>query len=187
MTPRAGREATRILILSGLVLAGPSVEGAGLDVFGGYSYARVSGPYSRFEPSRTDVQGFEASIGLNLGSHVALVADTSVGFGRREGADLRRTYLLGGPRLSARTGRLVFFLQALGGAAWTRESVTVVDLTLAKSAAKAAVLAGGGFDVWITRRFAIRGQADFLLTREADGTRTRSPRLGAGLVFGRRR
>jgi len=152
-----------------------------VELFGGYSYASGSGDQPQLEPSE-NLQGFEASLAWNLGRHLGLVADTSAHFGDLDGVDFTRWFFLAGPRVSFRGGRIDFFIHVLAGAVRTKESLTVLDIRLAESTTNFGGAAGGGIDVRLSDRWAVRLQGDLTLARSEGGSAT-DPRSAAGLVF----
>lgn len=151
------------------------------ELFAGYGYARGGGDDPELEPAR-NLHGFEAALAWNLGAHLGLVADVNGHFGDLDGADLSRWSLLAGPRLSFRPGFLSFFVHALAGAVRTRESLTVVDVTFSESTTDFGAAAGGGIDVRLSDRWAVRAQGELTLLRVGDAS-VRNPRAAAGLVF----
>jgi hypothetical protein len=182
---REGRLRSLCFALVVAALTGPasawSSDVSRVELFGGYSYARGGGDEPALEPSRS-LQGFETSVAWNLGKHLGLVADASGHFGDLDGVDLSRWCFLAGPRVSFRRARVALFVHVLAGAVRTRESLTVLDITLAESATDPGAALGGGADVRLGDRWAVRLQGDLVLARMGDETST-SPRAAAGLVF----
>jgi hypothetical protein len=152
-----------------------------VELFGGYSYARGGGDEPQLEPSR-NLQGFEASLAWNLGRHLGLVADTSAHFGDLDGVDLTRWFFLAGPRFSFSREPVGFFVHVLAGAVRTKESLTVLDITLAESATNLGGAAGGGIDVRLSDHWALHLQGDLTVARSRGQTAS-DPRSAAGLVF----
>jgi len=169
-----------LLIAALAAPASAAAEAGRLELFAGYGLARFGGDERALEPPRS-FHGFEASAGWRLGSRVGLVADAAGHFGDLDGARLRRWSLLAGPRLSLRPASLALFVHALGGAVRTRESLTLVDLTLAESTTDPGAAFGGGIDLGRGRRLRLRVQGDLILVKTDDEI-VRSPRLAAGVV-----
>jgi opacity protein-like surface antigen len=64
----------------------------------------------------------------------------------------------------------------------SRAGITVVGVDITESRTDFAMALGGGLDVRISDRWAIRAQADYALIR-ADGSTEKEPRFSAGVVF----
>jgi opacity protein-like surface antigen len=182
---RKASRAGRTLALLIAALAGPSRAGAAevpkAELFAGYGYWWGGGDDPEFEETAS-LHGFQVSFAWSLGAHLGLVADASGHFGDLDGVELSRWSLLAGPRLSFRTGALGFFVHALAGAVRTRESLTVVDVTFSESATDFGGAAGGGVDLRLAERWALRAQGELTLLSLEDATVT-NPRAAAGLVF----
>jgi outer membrane immunogenic protein len=102
------------------------------------------------------------------------------------GADLTLTSYLAGPRYTwTHAGRFAPFAQVLVGAAHAGGALSPGSSGLPGSANAFAMTAGGGVDVGITRRFALRAfEADYYLTRFDNGVNDHQNnlRIGIGLV-----
>jgi hypothetical protein len=174
-----------MLALLAAALVGPSPAGAAdvpkAELFAGYGYWWGGGDDPEFEET-ANLHGFQVSFAWNIGAHLGLVADVSGHFGDLDGVDLSRWSVLAGPRLSFRTGLLGFFVHALAGAVRTQESLTVVDVTFSESATDFGGAAGGGIDLPLGARWALRVQGELTLLSLEDATVT-NPRAAAGLVF----
>ena len=146
-----------------------------VDVFGGYSYQRLNSASG----SGTNLNGWAAEAQTNIKSSFALVAAFSGAYGSQLGADLQLYTFLAGPRLIYRKGRANIFAHALlGGANLNATAGGVGD-----NSSGFATALGGGVDVHLTHRAAVRlFQTDYLLTRIAGNTQNNF-RLSAGLVF----
>lgn len=160
----------------GIVPHGGS-EGLGiprLEIFGAFSIT-VPAPAWQL-PSNTRGGGIDGSASFNLSQWFAAEGDFgwSTASANVSGVSLldRGTLFSGGPRATYRQGRLAVFAHALFGANRLTVTFSVPGLSLlgvpvpGKSitdTAMAAVL-GGGADIEIRPRLALRSQVDFLPT-----------------------
>jgi outer membrane protein OmpA-like peptidoglycan-associated protein len=172
-----------------------------VELFGGYSFWRAV-PFSAGNRIAW-MHGGSASVAYNLNNWLGLVADfggyrvtrfgsggTSTGIVSADGNVF--SYLFG-PRVSFRHDRFTPFVQALFGGANT-SAVTLSGCTVGCASLAAddafAMTAGGGLDLQVNRRFAIRLiQAEYLMTRfpnastnTEDNVTQNNIRLSAGLV-----
>jgi opacity protein-like surface antigen len=189
----------KILILFALfVLVGCSQSARAQDapraeLFGGYSYLRVS-PGSVLEGAGGS--GFTTSLAGNLTRNFGLVAEFSrhsrsldfsdvinqpgAGAG---GIRLRALTYLFGPRLTLRGGNLEPFAHALFGAANGRVEAIGIGIGERASGTAFTFALGGGLDLKVRKTLAIRvGQLDYLRTRTSD-LGLNSVRYSTGLVF----
>lgn len=120
-----------------------------LELFAGYSY--VNNDFSL--TSQGGMQGWNAAADLRISRHLGVAADFS---GLYPNASVH-TYLFG-PQVSFKINRLSPFVHALFGEA----SVNHNGYLTSNSSFSCA--AGGGVDFGLTRRFALRGQVDWLHT-----------------------
>ena len=174
-----------------------------VELFLGYSYIRAVPTLA--EGNRLMwLNGGSASIAFNLNRYLGIVGD----FGGFDDSQIRLstsspavvkdssgnlyTYLFG-PRLSFRGSRLTPFVQALFGGARasdvTLSGCTTGPCTLLPTENQFAMTAGGGLDLRVHHRFAIRiVQAEYLMTRFDDFNTGKSAsqndiRLSSGIVF----
>jgi len=144
------------------------------EVFGGYSYFRInpaSGEGANFN-------GWNAAMQGNISQHFSLVADFSGAY-QDDGASVNIHSFLGGPCITKRLAKASPFVHALFGAAHAQASAFGESV----SETKFAMALGGGLDVKISRRTAVRlVQADYLMTRFGDQTQN-NVRLSFGIVF----
>jgi opacity protein-like surface antigen len=178
-----------------------------VEVFLGYSYLRAVP--SPAEGNRLGwLNGGSASIAFNFNRYLGLVADfgglddtqllfSGTGANPSTTADSSGTVFtyLFGPRLSFRGhDRLTPFGQVLFGGIHASQATlssgcTGVGCTLLPSESKFAMTAGGGLDVKVNHRLAIRIiQAEYLMTNFEDRTTGASAtqndmRLSSGIVF----
>jgi peptidoglycan-associated lipoprotein len=102
------------------------------------------------------------------------------------GQNLTLLTFMGGPRLSFTGHRLVPFGQALFGGAHGSDSYFPTSTSSTSSASSWAFSTGGGLDVNLTRRFAIRAvEAQFMRTAFPNGANNAQNNLmiGAGIVI----
>ncbi len=157
-----------------------------VDVSGGYSYQRLEGE---------GLNGWYATVGGNITSWFGLVGDVNWHYtserippfedfpGGRAKDDVRA--ILGGPRFTFRSGQVAAFAHVKGGVVtshWSFEGFGEGE------SSNAAMELGGGVDVWVLPRLAIRGGVDGRVIFYEDDERDGSFRVHVGLVvgFGRR-
>lgn len=192
------RKALSVAILLALLPLGlraqeqeiPSVE-----LFKGYSYLRADGGKG--------LHGWNMSLALNLNRYnwLGLVFEASGHYGfeplRAPGTDrpfidtdtiIHAHTAMAGPRLSYRKSeRITPFAQALVGIAFSnvgdRVSLPGSSVSFPDLDSSLATAVGGGLDVKLSDRFALRAiHADYLLTRSSDRTLDNA-RVSAGLVI----
>lgn len=146
-----------------------------VELFGGYSYQRLNSTSG----GGTGLNGWAADMQTNVKRSFALATSFSGAYGNQSGADLQLYTFLAGPRLVHRTERANFFVHALlGGARLNASALGVGD-----NSTSFATALGGGVDVKLTRRTAVRVfQTDYLLTRLAGNTQ-HNFRLSSGIVI----
>lgn len=177
-----------------------------VEVFGGYSYLRADLSDDDFfiTGETENLHGFHAQVAGNLNRFFGIAGDVSGhyksldtrDFGgipevRLRSAKASLYTFLGGPQVKARNERATLFAHALFGAARARATVVVEDVipgnnfggTFTDSETKFAFALGGGVDVNVSDRIAIRAvQADYLRTRFGEQTQN-NLRLSVGVVF----
>ncbi len=153
------------------------------EVFGGYSYFRADDSLSF---TGLNLHGWNAAFAGNVSGWFGIAGDVSGHYGSPDVFGVNVPFLdvhahsfLVGPAFSYRSETVTPFAHFLIGT--TRASAGVLGLTYAKNALSAAV--GGGVDIRISDRVAVRAiQADYLMTRFYD-ERQNNLRLSAGIVF----
>jgi len=143
------------------------------EVFGGYSYTRDEGQ---------SLHGGEVSLGLRLTRWIAAEADVSAHYGSDLGVSTSRLFFMAGPRFAYRGGKFAVFTHYLAGGARSRMGITVAGVDIAETRTDFAMAFGGGIDVGLSDRWAVRAQADYTLVR-ADGSTNKEPRFSAGAVY----
>jgi outer membrane immunogenic protein len=120
-----------------------------------------------------------SAVGLVSAQHASNIAGS--------GADLTLTSYLIGPRYTWRkSGRFMPFAQLLLGGAHAAGSLAPDSTGFPGSSNAFAMTAGGGLDVELTKRFAVRAfQADYYLTHFANGINDHQNnlRISVGLVL----
>ncbi|MCA1632766.1 MAG: porin family protein [Acidobacteria bacterium] len=152
------------------------VETPKAELFGGYSYAGEA------------THGWNVSVAGNVNRWLGLVADVS---GQRTSLErdgvserIRTHSFLFGPRFSVRRkGRVTPFVHALFGAAHTDSRATESGLSFHFTDTSFASALGGGLDVRVSPRVAVRAfQAEYVRTQLFGGTQNKG-RIAFGVVF----
>lgn len=160
-----------------LLLAAPAMaaEAAApkVELFGGYSYAK-DGDQS--------LHGGEFSLAVGLTRWIAVEADVSAHRGSELSLSTSRLFFLGGPRFAYRARGFTVFTHYLAGGVRTRAGITVLGVDITESQTDFAMAFGGGIDVRLSDRWAVRAQADYTIIRTG-GSSENEPRLSAGAVY----
>jgi opacity protein-like surface antigen len=143
------------------------------ELFGGYSYTK---------DGEESLHGGEASLALRLTQWIAVEADVSAHYGSELGISTSRLFFLGGPRFAYRSHSVSVFTHYLAGGVRSRAGISVLGVDITEGRTDFAMAFGGGLDVRISDRWAIRAQADYALIR-ADGSTEKEPRFSAGAVY----
>ncbi len=149
----------------------------------------IYGGYSALFTEDITLHGFQASVAGNLNNWFGLVAEFGGAYDTdTQGSGLKvkstvYTYLFG-PRFSRRGGgRVTPFAHALFGGVRGRGEIEGLGMNRVETANGFGMALGGGVDVKLSERFALRViQADYLLTR-VDGETTNNARVSAGVVI----
>lgn len=166
-----------VVLAALLALAAPlaAAEGQGTDLFAGYSFAKID------EVNRN---GANAALGFDLFGPVDGFVDASVHWGSAEGTSRGDVTLMAGPGVRfGKRGGTVFFVRALAGLVKDRASITVLDVDISESSSRLGVLAGGGIDVRVAKKLALRAQGDYLWNDAPEGSTASGFRVSAGLVY----
>jgi Outer membrane protein beta-barrel domain len=186
------RRASWLVVLCGIAAIFPITASAQhaagtasqLDVSVDYSYVRAR---SASGLSSSNLQGGSASVAYNFRGHLGIVGDFG-GYmfgGQPPGLSAQMYTYLFGPRFTFRKNeRFTPFAQALLGGGRLNASTATVQA----GENGFAMALGGGLDITLSHRFAIRAvQAEYLMTRFANSsvvTVTQNNfRVSAGLVF----
>jgi len=196
----------KIVLLCGLLLAlslpAMAQDLPRFDAFGGYSYVRVSIPTSGTSGNITsNLNGGSGAVAFYPSRWWGVVGD----FGGYKLGDLKQgsttlpvdgsvvTYLFG-PRIRFGAEAFTPFAQVLFGGAHIGD-VTTSDSAFCSPASPPcsvissdsafAMTVGGGVDIKVARHFAIRGQAEYLMTKFQDGVNDRqnNARISVGIVI----
>ncbi len=191
----------RTYLLSSLLLVGATVttplaaqvvpaadsHGFHLNAAASYSPAR----FTELSGNSFWVQGGGVQAQARLGDHLGLVADAR-GFHTSDisstGVGLDMITITGGPRytLSFAQRKLSVFGQGLVGEAMAFNGLFPHPPHTVTSASSLALLAGGGVDMRLSRRFAVRAfEAEWMHTQlpNGAGNEQNSILLGAGMVY----
>jgi opacity protein-like surface antigen len=146
-----------------------------VEVFGGYSYGGGT------------AHGWNGSIAGNVNRWFGIVADFGGQYTRIESpvvSERIKTHsLLFGPRFSARSKHVTPFAHVLLGAAHNDARARELGFDFHFTDTSFAVALGGGLDVSVGKRVAIRAfQIDYLRTNFFDGAQNKG-RISAGVVF----
>ena len=162
-----------VLLLSLTVMAQDTPR---VELFGGYSYAGNGS------------NGFDVSVAGNIDDWFGLVADVGGQYTRLDDQGftekIRTHSILFGPKLSLRrSNRVVPFAHALFGFSHLRTETNEFGPLLSFSDSSFGIALGGGLDITINDKFAIRAfQIDYLRTRFFSETQNKG-RISVGLVF----
>ena len=159
-----------------------------LDLALGFDHVQANAP-----PGVSDdfgLNGGFVSAGYHFNRLLAVVAEgrggTASHISSPVGQDLTLTTYLAGPRVTFERHRVVPFGQVLFGAGHGSNSYFPTATSFTTSATSFAYAAGGGVDINLTHRFAVRAvQAEFLHTGFANGSSNtqRQLAIGAGIVL----
>jgi Outer membrane protein beta-barrel domain len=134
-----------------------------VEVFGGYSLLPANGD----DFPRQTSHGFQGGVTINLNHWFGVIGDLGMQFNTADDlgpgfegrvARTRVTELLAGPRFTRRSERVAVFAHGLFGIA----SGDARDNFSGFSDTEMAFGGGGGVDVWLNRRFAVRTQFELL-------------------------
>jgi hypothetical protein len=177
-----------------------------IELFVGYTYLR-EWPTAGYEDRIYWLNGGSISVAFNLNRYLGLVGDFGgfnetrlliaagnppVGTGPYEAVDGGSAYtFLGGPRLSLRNHtRFTPFVQGLFGEMHTTQvSLCPTCTSILPAQSAFALAAGGGLDIRLTHRIAIRAvQGEYFMTRfdnlaTGKSSSQADARLSTGLVF----
>lgn len=189
------RSSNLVLLLSfGIVtpaIAQGSAEGYATphraDIAVGYDLTRANAPPGSCNCFQANGGAVSASFRLIHGLGIA--AEVTGGHANNIsalGQDLTLMTYTSGPRYTLHTRRVAPFAEALFGAAHASDSYFPQGASYSTNATSFALNVGGGVDVELSRRFAIRAvEARFLRTGFPDGSTNEQNHLmiGAGIVF----
>ncbi len=164
------------LVLVATLLLSFSVMAAAQDVpaveiFGGYSYLRCDTGTANLKCS---LNGFNASASFNPNAYVGVVADFSGYNGKVSNQDARIASFMIGPKITIRKPKYTPFFQALIGISNIHVDMTENDFVMAF---------GGGLDINVHDRVAIRPFQTEYLTIKSGPDFTDNFRVSAGIVF----
>jgi Outer membrane protein beta-barrel domain len=166
------RLAAALLVAMGPLAASAQDASKG-DVFAGYSMLATDGE---------TMHGWHAALGWGLSGRFGLLLDVSGHQGTVEGTDIGTLSLMAGPRVTFGAGRLRPFLHVIGGVVRSKASVSVFDIEISESTTDFGGAAGGGFDIGLGDRWAIRLAGDYRVVKVDDETAS-DPRFSAGVAY----
>ena len=166
------------LVSSAVPAAAQSVSG---EIAGGYSYLRIDGeglPEGWFVSGAVDltpalsivgevfsnrrnlssddiVEGVDSDAGPDELSFAELLEDTGIE------ASVTVRSVAGGIRYGRSLGRAGWFVQSVAGPAWVDTRLSVLDVDISISPSTWVWQTGGGIDVSVTRRAAVRLRGDY--------------------------
>jgi outer membrane immunogenic protein len=165
-----------------------------LDVGVDYNYAHSNLPVGGC--GCFDLNGGSGWVGLNLSHSIGVVGEIASQHASNisgSGSDLTLTSFLAGPRYRRTLGRrLSPFVQVLLGGAHAGGTLAPGSSGIAGSSSAFAMITGGGLDIGLNRRIALRAfEADYYLTRFDNGVNDHQNNLriafGVTLRFGGRK
>ncbi|MET0552686.1 MAG: outer membrane beta-barrel protein [Vicinamibacteria bacterium] len=142
--------------------------------------AELSAGYALARASEVTLHGAYAALDLSLGRSFGLEVSGSLQSGSADGTDFDRTTLLAGPRFAWRRGGVTPFVHALGGIVRDSSGVDVFDVSIRVKRTDAAGALGGGVDVPLGRRWALRLQGDYVIRGGED---SEASRASLGVVY----
>jgi opacity protein-like surface antigen len=142
------------------------------DVFGGYSLLATD----------EAMHGWHAALGWSLSGRFGLLLDASGHYGTFEGTDVSALSVMAGPRFAFGGGRLRPFVHVIGGVVRGKASIDVFDIQISESTTEFGGAAGGGVDIGLSGRWALRLAADYRVVNADDETAS-DPRFSAGVAY----
>jgi peptidoglycan-associated lipoprotein len=153
----------------------------------GYNYIGANAPPGG--KNYFGLQGGYVSGSIGVKDWLSVAGEFTGGHGSKIstlGQDLTLMTFMGGPRISRPGHRLVPFGQVLFGGAHASDSFFPSGTTSTTSATSFAFTAGGGLDIGLTDRFAIRAMdVEYLRTKFPNGSTNEQNQImiGAGIVI----
>ena len=178
-----------------LILLLPDVAGAGAAArarpaarpgAGGSTGPDVSAAYSFLRAGEAHLHGADFSASFRFRPPWRLLADLSVHSGSFAGAHLKQTNFMAGARRLFSPGRhWQPYAQAMLGGARSTSRFEGTDVLISSQTSWGGAL-GLGTDYRLSPRWALRGQADYLILHSSGGW-DGDPRLSVGLAYRFRR
>ncbi len=154
-----------VLIFGLSMAAAAADEVPKLEVFGGFSWLHTDNMH--VSGIKSNYMGWDSEAQFNLNRILGVTADIGGNYGRLlANTPTRHSYsFLFGPTLSYRAQHSTIFAHVLFGGN-TENIITPAGIGTSNSDSAFAMALGGGLDVKINNRFALRlGQLDWLYTR----------------------
>lgn len=153
-----------------------SVEGADLDVFGGYSLTQSDGEM---------FHGWNGALALGLSDRLAVEADLARHDGSLDDGERSFFSYMGGLRYTFPRGKTGFFVHALAGRVRviSTSSVPIFDFRVVEETKSTDLgfLVGAGINHLVGERWGIRLSADFLRINADEALS--QPRVSLGLTY----
>ena len=186
------RNSFAVVLLFAAIVVAPAVRAqdespsaaSRMELYGGYDYVRfnINSNVNGQPPSQIfNGNGGGGELIYNVNNWLGVLGDVSgvwASSSTKAGAAI--PYLFG-PRASLHRGRITPFVQVLFGGVLTSSGIETIGWQ-----SHFAMTAGGGLDVRVSKRWAIRPvQAEYFLTKIPDGLNNRQDNfhLSAGIVF----
>jgi len=150
----------KLMLVLGL-LSLPLMAQDRVEVFGGYQYLRLNNAFD--SGVQVNGQGWDASLTANFLKHFGLTGDFAGAYKTVQGVSTRFYTYTGGPVAYMNFGRVRPFIHVVAGGARASLSSTSGGMTGTATLHGLAGYAGGGVDVRVKKRIAVRViQADWL-------------------------
>jgi opacity protein-like surface antigen len=157
-----------LALLSLLAATAHGGERPGTDLFAGYSFAKLAD---------VDRHGADLAVGFHLAGPVSGFVDASAHRGSEGSVDRDDLTAMAGPGFRLRRGGTVFFVRALAGIVRDASGISVLDVRITEASTRFGFAAGGGLDLRLAGRWAVRAQADYLWHDADEGQATGVPGL----------
>lgn len=167
-------------------MSGSSFHVSNVDVAAGYNYIRANAPPS--DCQCFNMNGAFVSADVPLWNWLGVTGKVTLNHGKNIsdlGQNLTLMTFAAGPKVSLPMGRFIPFGEILFGVARGTGSYFPSGDTSSSSASSFALAPGGGVDIGLTPRFAIRAEAQYLRTSLPNGFGNTQNQLqiGTGIVF----
>lgn len=162
-----------VLVLAAAAAPAAAADSPPAELFAGYSYTKNG---------NESLSGGDVSLAIRLTRWIGVEADVSAHYGSSLGTHDSRLFFMGGPRFAYRGTGFTVFTHYLAGGARTGSGISVLGVDITQKRTDFAMAFGGGVDVALSDRWAVRAQGDYALIR-GDGATDKEPRLSVGFVY----
>ena len=129
------------------------------------------------------MHGWHTALAWGVWGRIGLLLDVSGHLGSdAEGTDVSLLSVMAGPRFTFGDGRFRPFVHVIGGIVRSKASISVFDIEISESTTDFGGAAGGGVDVGLGDRWALRVAGDYRVVKIDDET-VSDPRFSAGVVY----